>query len=377
MSPPETVSDLASCPPKTIRRRPDPPRAGPDRIESLIERWEGLAVVASYHAETASWVFVALHDDRLGRPTGGCRMKSYPSPAAALRDAMRLAEGMTWKWAAMGFGYGGGKSVLAVPGPLEDGRRRALLTHFAKVLNGLGDGYGVGADLGTTTDDMAFLAGLTAAVAGTERGKRPPETGPFTATGVHAGIEACMAHLHGSADLSGRTVVVQGVGDVGEPLAAMLARSGARVLVADLDGSRARAVAGRWGGVAIAAGEALAAECDLYAPCAVGATLNVRTIPHLRCDAVAGAANNQLETPEDAERLRARGILYAPDYVVNGGGAMAFGLMERGIRDPAGLEERLRGIGRLLREIFREADARVVSPVAAARERARRTLEGA
>ncbi len=343
-------------------------------LESLMERWDGLATVASYHAETGSWVFVALHDNRLGRPTGGCRMKSYPSPAAALQDAMRLAEGMTWKWAAMGFGYGGGKSVLAVPGPLEGDRRRSLLAHFARVLNGLSGAYGVGADLGTTTGDMAFLAALTTAVAGTGQGGRPPETGPFTATGVHAGIEACMAHLHGSADLAGRTVVVQGAGDVGEALAAMLASSGARVRVADLDRDRARAVADRWGGEAIAPGEALTAGCDVYAPCAVGATLNARTIPRLRCDAVAGAANNQLETPEDAQRLRARGILYAPDYVINGGGAMAFGLMERGIRDRAGLDERLRGIGGVLGEIFREADAQGVSPVAAARARARRNL---
>ncbi|MXX55546.1 MAG: hypothetical protein F4Z44_07125, partial [Gemmatimonadetes bacterium] len=183
-------------------------------IESLIEEWDGLGVVTSHHRETGTWIFVALHDATLGRPTGGCRLKSYGSPASALHDAMRLAEGMTFKWAAMGFEYGGGKSVLAVPGPIEGTARRALFRHFGKLLNGLDGAYGVGEDLGTTPEDMAFLATITSAVAGSGHGCHPVDPGPFTAAGVHAGIVASLSHAYGNGELTGRSVLVQGVGDV-------------------------------------------------------------------------------------------------------------------------------------------------------------------
>ena len=345
-----------------------------ENLQSLIEEWDGLGVVVSRHRETGSWIFVALHDATLGRPTGGCRLRTYRSPAAGLRDAMRLAEGMTYKWAAMDFRYGGGKSVLAVPGPLEGGLRRSLFTRLGQVMNALNGGYGVGEDLGTTPADMSFLATVTPYVAGIRDGRPAPDPGPFTAMGVHEGIRAAIAHLDGAPDLHGKSVLVQGVGDVGHPLALLLRDSGARVVASDIDAGRARAVAEECGGSAVGSREVYETECDVYAPCAVGATINARTVPMLRCRIVAGSANNQLEVPEDAERLRRRGILYAPDYVVNGGGAMAFGLMEQRVRDPEQLTEQVRSIGRSLKEIFREAERDDSSPVAAARKRALRTL---
>lgn len=346
-------------------------------MQALIEEWDGLGVVVSRHRETGSWIFIALHDATLGRPTGGCRLRNYRSPAAGLRDAMRLAAGMTYKWAAMDFRYGGGKSVLAVPGPLEGERRRSLFVRLGRLMNALNGGYGAGEDLGTTPEDMAFLATITPWVACTGSGDRAPDPGPFTAAGVHAGIEAAVAHLDGSPDLDGRSVLVQGVGDVGGPLARLLTDAGARVIASDIDADRARSVARECGGTSVDAREVYETECDVYAPCAVGATLNARTVPALRCRIVAGSANNQLETLEDAERLQERGILYAPDYVVNGGGAMAFGLMEQGVRDSEDLVARVRSIGRSLTEIFREADADGASPLHAARTRARRVLDRA
>ena len=346
-------------------------------LQSPIEEWDGLGVVASHHGETGSWIFIAMHDATLGRPTGGCRLRTYRSPAAGLRDAMRLAEGMTWKWAAMDFRYGGGKSVLAVPGPLKGEARRSLFTRLGHLMNALNGGYGVGEDMGTTPDDMEFLATVTPYVAGTQDGGPAPDPGPFTAAGVHAGIEAAVAHLDGAPDLAGKTVLVQGVGDVGRPLAKLLSDCGARLVASDIDAERARAVARDCGGTTVDARDAHRTECDVYAPCAVGATVNARTVPMLRCRIVAGSANNQLEVPEDAERLRQRGILYAPDYVVNGGGAMAFGLMEKGIRDPERLDARVRSIGRSLAEIFGEAEDEGSSPVVAARKRALRVLERA
>ena len=348
-------------------------------LESLIEEWNGLGVVTSHHRETGSWIFIALHDATLGRPTGGCRLATYRSPAAGLRDAMRLAEGMTWKWAAMDFRYGGGKSVLAVPGPLEGEARRGLFARLGHLMNALNGGYGVGEDMGTTPEDMAFLATVTPYVACTSHGDSAPDPGPFTAAGVHAGIEAAVAHLDGSPKLAGKSVLIEGVGDVGGPLARLLGRAGARVLVADLDEDRARRVAAECGGDTIPCADVHDTDCDVYAPCAVGATVNARTVPLLRCRIVAGSANNQLEVPEDADRLLERGILYAPDYVINGGGAMAFGLMEQGIRDSGELDARVRMIGRSLAEIFDEAGAGAgdESPVLAARKRARRVLRRA
>ena len=346
-------------------------------IESLIEEWDGLGVVTSHHRETGTWVFVALHDATLGRPTGGCRLRSYGSPASALRDAMRLAEGMTYKWAAMGFDYGGGKSVLAVPAPgsIEGEARRALFRHFGAVLNRLGGAYGVGEDMGTTREDMAFLATVTSAVAGSGDGGDPADPGPFTAAGVHAGIEASLAHVYGTGDQTGRSVLVEGVGAVGGALAVRLARSGATVLVSDLDGNRARAVADECGGTVVDPRSVHDVECDVYAPCAVGATVSRRTIPGLRCRIVAGAANNQLECAEDADRLLERGILYAPDYVINGGGAMAFGLMESGAGGPTEVTAEVRRrIARSLDGIFREADALGMTPAAAANRVAARAL---
>ena len=349
-----------------------------ESLESLIEGWDGLGVVSSYHAGTGSWIFVALHDDTLGRPTGGCRLKQYDSPAAALRDAMRLAEGMTWKWAAMDFQYGGGKSVLAVPGPIKGEARRSLFTRFGEILNGLNGAYRVGEDLGTTPEDMAFLATVTNCVAGCAAGAgtegHAADPGPFTAAGVHEGILAALEHLDGTRDMHGKTVLVEGAGDVGGPLAHLLAGSGARVLVCDLDAGRARAVAGACGGETIDPASVYDTPCDVYAPCAIGATVNERTIPRLRCRIIAGSANNQLEVAEDAERVRARGILYAPDYVMNGGGAMAFGLMEDGVQGTDELIRRVRSIGGTLAEIFRDAEARGTSSVVSARALALKAL---
>lgn len=343
-------------------------------LESLIAGWDGLSVVTSHHGETGSWIFIALHDATLGRPTGGCRLKTYRSPAEGLRDAMRLAEGMTFKWAAMDFRYGGGKSVLAVPGPLEGQARRSLFARLGHLMNALNGGYGVGEDLGTTPRDMAFLATVTPYVAGIREDGSAPDPGPFTAVGVQAGIEAAVAHLDRGGSLAGKSVLIEGVGDVGGPLARLLSDAGAKVIAADLNRDLARRMAAQCGGIAIDCGDVYDTECDVYAPCAVGATVNARTAPRLRCRIVAGSANNQLEVPEDADRLKQRGILYAPDYVINGGGAMAFGLMEQGIRDTEQLNARVRSIGGSLAEIFREADAVGESPVVAARQRARRVL---
>jgi leucine dehydrogenase len=341
----------------------------------LAARWDGLGTVVRYDEPTGTWVFVALHDPTLGTPVGGCRMKVYEHPALGLQDAMRLAEGMTYKWAVLGLPFGGGKSVLAIPRPLEGAEREGLLIRFAGLLNSLNGSYGTGEDLGTTPEDMALLAAHTPHVAGGDPTTgNPTDPGPFTALGVLEGIRAAAEAVRGSGDLAGLRILVEGVGDVGRPLAEMLAAEGARVLTTDLDADASREVAMATSGEVVDLADAPDAECDVYAPCAVGGTLDEARIGRLRCSIVAGSANNQLATDADGRRLADRGILYAPDYVINGGGALAFGLMALGESDTAVLEDRVRGIGSTLRGIFEESAREGVLPEAAALALARRTL---
>jgi leucine dehydrogenase len=344
-------------------------------FEAPLATWDGLGVVIRHHAPSGSWIFVALHDDTLGTPVGGTRLRVYDSPRAGLIDALRLAEGMTHKWAALGAEQGGGKCVLAVPAPLEGEARFGLLRRYASLLNSLRGAFATGRDLGTTDEDIALLAGLTPHVHSFGIGNRSVgDPGPYTARGVLAAIRAIVRVLDGDPDLRGRTVAVQGLGAVGTPLARRLAAAGARVVLADVDCRKAERLANEVGGETVSSSEVLSVQCDVLAPCATGGILDARTIPHLRCRAVAGAANNQLATREDAGRLHERGILYAPDFVTNGGAALVSVLLRRGQTDEGLLGERLDAIEDSMRSILEQAAARNESPLDAAMRIVRRKL---
>ena len=345
-------------------------------IRELIEAWDGVAVITRYDHPTKSWIFIALHNDALGIPVGGTRMMVYPSHEDGLRDALRLAEGMTHKWAAIAVPMGGGKAVLSLGRPLEGGERDGLLRRYRSLLNTLHGSFATGEDIGTTPRDMSFLSEETEWVYGRnlETGE-VLDPGPFTALGVMVGMRAALGHLDGSQDLQGRSVLVQGAGDVGAPLARLAAQAGARVSVYDVDEDRARKIADSIKGEVVPPDAVYSMPCDVYAPCAVGATLNRETVSRLRCRIVAGSANNQLDEPEDAERLFERGILYAPDYVANAGGAMVFGALAQGETNQDRLRERVAELGPILTEIFREAAERRESPRHAAERRVERALE--
>ncbi len=343
-------------------------------LRSLIEAWDGETVVVHRDPATGTWIFIAIHDTTLGPTAGGCRMKVYPQPEDGLADALRLAEGMTAKWALIGVPAGGGKAVLAVPRPLAGEERRAVLRRFGRLLESLGGIYGTGEDLGTTPEDMAVVAEVTRHVHGAQGGTMVVDPGPYTALGVLHGIRAAVEQAFGSADLGGRSILIQGLGDVGAPLARLLREAGASLLLSDLDEERARALAAELSARVVAADAVYREPCDVYAPCAVGGTLNRETIPLLACRVVAGSANNQLAEPEDAERLHRRGILYAPDYVINAGGATALTHLDAGEDEIA---RRLMAIGSTLGEIFAEAAARGESPADAARRRVERILAAA
>ncbi len=344
-------------------------------ILSLIEAWDGNGVVVRFDRPSGAWIFIALHDSTLGAPAGGTRTKVYPALADGLRDAMRLAEGMTYKWAGLGIAQGGGKAVLALARPLADDDRDALLRRYGALVESLGGAFVTGADLGTGPEQMATVASATRFVLGIDYDAMTSrDPGPYTAHGVFRGLEAALAQAFGSDDLEGRTILVQGVGGVGAPLARSLAAGGASVLLSDIDPRRVELLAREIGGRPVAAENVYETPCDVYAPCAIGATLNPQTIPRLACRIVAGSANNQLLEAEDAERLHQRGILYVPDYVINSGGAMAFSLMRDGDWDRESLMARVDGVGRAVAEILCEAAGGDVSPLAAAQTRVERIL---
>lgn len=351
---------------------------GTDALDRLIRDWDGLGVFQSWDPPTGAGIYIALHDTRLGPAVGGTRMKSYPAPAEALRDATRLAEGMTWKWAGIDFGFGGGKCVVDLDEPLEGEERRSFFRRYGRLLEALHGAFSTGPDLGTDPPDLDQVAAETEHVFGRRPdGRGTVDPGPYTALGVHAGLRAALEARFGAPDPAGRRILVQGIGDVGAPLARRLADDGAEVLLSDVDEARAEELAEEIGGRTVPPDEALSTGCDVLAPCAVGGVLDDSSIPGLDCEVVAGSANNQLADPSHADALHDRGVLYAPDYVVNAGGALAFGLLHRGVSDDELVRQRVRGLGDRLREIFAEASANDESPLHAARRTAGRTLRAA
>ena len=337
-------------------------------FESVLAGWDGEHAVVRHDAESGAWMFVCVHSTARGPAGGGSRMRVYPAPADGLADAMRLSAAMTWKMAAAGMPRGGGKAVLAVPELPAGEPRRRLLRRYGELVASLGGSYRTAGDMNISPEDLDVVAETCPWVYGTTSGGG--NSGRGTARGCLHAIRATVEHLFGSPALTGRRVLVQGAGAVGGVLAGELADAGARVLVSDVDEARAAAT----GCETVAPERVVETEVDVYSPCAVGGTLDAESIPRLACRAIAGCANNQLAEPEDADRLRERGILYAPDYVVSAGGIIQLiGLEDEGW-DEAHLEERLAGIGETLRTLFAEADAESITPAEAADRLVRRRL---
>src|SRR3989442_1401340 len=253
-------------------------------FEELLDSWNGEQAVIHRDRESGGWIFICMHSTQLGPAAGGTRLKVYATPADGLQDAMRLSAGMTAKLAVADLGLGGGKAVLAMPKIPEGDERNALLHRYGDMVQSLGGGFMTSSDVGTGEEDMDVIAERTEHVFGRSvAGGGAGDPGPFTAVGVFHGIKASLAHSTGSDELTGRTVLVQGAGSVGGALAELLGRAGATVLVADVDAERARTVAAAMGGSPVEAGNAIGAECDVYAPCALGATLSLESVPQLHC----------------------------------------------------------------------------------------------
>ncbi len=315
---------------------------------------------------------IALHDTTLGPGLGGCRMWAYASPGDATVDALRLARGMTYKNALAGLAFGGGKSVL-IGEPRRDKTTEMLLA-FAESVDRLGGRYVVAEDVGITEADARLFRTRTRHVCGIGDGARSGDPSPKTARGVFKGLQAAVRFTFDRSDLEGLRVAVQGLGAVGWKLAERLHEAGARLVVADIDPERVARASVVFEADAMAVGDILAADVDVLAPCALGAVLHARTIPLLQAKVVAGAANNQLATDADGDRLAARGVTYVPDYVINAGGVIAVADEYVGGRDPDVVWTAVDRIGDTVAVILDRARREETTPARAADAEARRRL---
>ncbi len=287
------------------------------RVFELMEKHGHEQVVFGYDKVSGLRTIIAVHDTTLGPSLGGTRMWPYKTEEEALVDVLRLSRGMTYKNAAMGLNLGGGKAVII--GDSRKDKTEELFRAFGKFVESLGGRYITAEDVGTDTDDMDVIRTQTTYVAGLANTSGSPS--PVTAFGVFRAMEASLKTAFGSGSFKGRTVAVQGVGAVGFSLVQRLTEAGAKVYVTDIFPEKVqRAVEA--GATAVPADKIFDQECDVFSPCALGAVINDDTVPRLKCKVVCGAANNQLLEPRHGNVLGDRGILYAPDFIANGGGVI-------------------------------------------------------
>jgi len=327
-------------------------------------------VVFAHDAATGLSAIIAIHDTSLGPALGGCRMWSYAHPADALTDALRLSRGMTYKNAVAGLPLGGGKSVILAD-PKKD-KTPELMEAFGRHIDRLAGTYITAEDVGVSPADMEAVARQTNHVRGTQAtGLGDPS--PYTALGVFTGIKASAKHVFGSEDLNGRTVSVQGLGNVGFDVARRLHEAGAKLIVSDIHAPAVERAIQQFGATAADPAAAHAADADIFAPCALGAGLNPKTIPDIKARIVAGAANNQLQSAEDGSSLAKRGILYVPDYVINAGGVISVALAKPGADDTEVRQKTLE-IGDTLSVLFRRSVVEGLRPEQIADEMAEERL---
>ena len=349
-------------------------------MESLIKNWGGEEVVLRHDPPTGAWILIAIHSTRLGPAAGGTRMKSYPDLRAALQDALRLSEAMTYKFAVPGISRGGGKAVICVPASLDSRMRPDLLRRYGRLVKQLGGLYYTGPDVGTSSSDMNIIAetGSPYVFGRTPEAGGAGDSGPITALGVFAGIQVVCERLFGTPSLKNRRILVQGAGSVGRTLMDLLNRAGAEVWFNDIDEPVICLLRDEKGFPCVPTESVYEAQCDIFSPCALGGILNATTIPQLKCKAVAGGANNQFARPGDVERLSQRGILYAPDYVINAGGAIGIpGIEALGWSKERAEKEVTGSIQKALRRIFEMSDSDGMTTDVAARRLAEERLAAA
>ncbi|MBD9414448.1 Glu/Leu/Phe/Val dehydrogenase [Pseudomonas sp. PDM16] len=337
---------------------------------SVMESARLEALHLAHDPATGLRAIIAIHNTRLGTALGGCRYLPYPDEDSAIRDAIRLAQGMSYKAALAGLDQGGGKAVIIRPPHLDN--RGELFEAFGRMIESLNGCYITAVDSGTSSADMDCIAQQTRHVTSTTCAGDPS---PHTAMGVYSGIRATALARLGSDDLHGLRVAVQGLGNVGYALAEQLAAAGVELFVSDHDPGRVQLAVEQLGARPVSSEGLFSTPCDIFAPCGLGGVLNAQTVGQLHCAAVAGAANNQLAHADIADVLETRGILYAPDYVINSGGLIYVALRHRDESLPA-ITAHLARIGRRLTEVYGHAQAEKRSPARVADALAERILYG-
>ncbi len=319
-----------------------------------FDNHEGVHVLTD--AASGLRAVVAVHSTARGPAAGGTRLWTYRDGAAAIEDVLRLSRAMSYKNAMADLPLGGGKAVVLRPAG-DDWDRAALFAAYGRAIDGLGGRYFTAEDVGVTPQDMAVVATQTRYVAGLTTGAAASgDPSPVTARGVFKGIRAGVKRALGQDDLKGVRIAVQGVGHVGGSLCDLLAEDGAELVVCDVNAKAVAAVCARTGARSVAAEEIYDQPMDVFAPCALGGAINPDTLDRLSCKVVAGAANNQLATPEMGEALRVRGVLFAPDYVVNAGGIINVAAEISGRYEPSWVEAKLQGLVTTLNQIFDVAE---------------------
>jgi leucine dehydrogenase len=320
-------------------------------------------IVFKHDARSGLRAIVAVHNSNLGPAVGGCRMYPYANDHCALDDVLRLSKSMTYKSALAGLPLGGGKAVII--GDPSKIKSRELLLAMGGFIEDLDGRYITAEDSGTTVADLKIIAESTSYVSGIlDGGRHGGDPSPYTAEGVFQGIKTALKFKHGSADLAGIRVAIQGAGAVGRHLISLLILDGANVFAADIN-ARNCELALLAGAKIIACDEVLGFAADVLAPCAMGAVINADTVGDIQAGIVAGAANNQLADAEQGERLRQRGILYAPDFMINAGGIIDV-YYQRAEGGSASTSAHIATITASLTEVFERSAARGVSTAAVA-----------
>lgn len=305
---------------------------------------------------------IAIHNTSRGPALGGCRMWAYASEEEALTDVLRLSRGMTYKSALANLPYGGGKSVIIGDSRLD--KSPALFRAMGAAVQRLAGRYIVAEDVGISVPDVEFMQQETRHVAGTTSGGSG-DPSPATAYGVYMGLRAAVKHKLGRDKLEGLTIAVQGLGHVGQYLCRHLAEDGARLIVTDINEPAVQAAMAEFDAQRVAPDEIYAVDCDVFAPCALGAVINDDTLEFLKAKVIAGSANNQLAEPRHGDILKQRGVLYAPDYVINAGGVINIS-HEGPAYDKDKAFAHVAEIHDTLLEIFRRAEAEGLSTATAA-----------
>ncbi|MGE3973840.1 MAG: Glu/Leu/Phe/Val dehydrogenase [Bdellovibrionales bacterium] len=330
-------------------------------------------VIFCHNKEVGLKAIIAIHNTALGPALGGTRMWNYKSDDEALVDVLRLSRGMTYKASAAGLNLGGGKAVII--GDPKTHKSEGLFRAFGQFVNSLNGRYITAEDVGTSVKDMEHVLMETPWVTGTSSalgGSGDPS--PFTAQGTLIGMKACAKTKFGSESLKGLKVAVQGLGHVGYHLVSLLQREKAVITVADIDKEKMNSVVTQFGANACSTEEIVATDCDIFAPCAMGAVINDQTINKLRCKIIAGAANNQLAEPKHGDMLKELGILYAPDFVINAGGLVNVWVELEGYSKERSMEI-VNKIYDNLMNIFQIAESERVSTNTAAHVMAQRRID--